>query len=110
MKKAISIFCLGLVALCALIGSGCHKQSAVTSSAPQTLEEGMAQLQAALASASPQARSNFYNGVGMGMRYGDYNKATAALQQIASDPSLKEEQKKLVSTVGDLIKKAAETK
>ncbi len=97
--RVISIVTAGVLAFC---GAGCHKQSA-SSERPKSLNEGVIELQAALVNASPQAQSNFYNGVSYGIRYSDYAKALAALQQIASDPSLNDQQKKLVSDVGDLL-------
>lgn len=94
-----------LAGLLALAGTGCHKQAA-SSEKPKTLAEGMAALQAALITASPQAHSNYY-ALYLGTRYSDFAKATTALQQIASDPSLNDQQKKLVSDVSDLVKQAA---
>ena len=43
----------------------------------------------------------------MGLRYGNTAKAVAALQQIGSDPSLNEQQKKLVGQVTDLVNQSA---
>lgn len=107
MKTPKFIFSIALGSLLALGGAGCHKQSAASSAAPATLEEGLTKLQAALATASPQAQSNFFNGLSTGIRYADYAKASAALQQIATDPGLNDQQKKLVSDVGDLLKQKA---
>ena len=103
MKKTICILSIVVGGLLALGGAGCHKQTASTDR-PKSLEEGMSQLQAALAAASPSVRSNFNNGVADGVRYGNFPKAAAALQLIASDPSLTEPQKKLVNDVGELLK------
>ncbi len=82
---------------------GCHKQSA-TSGVPKTLDDGVAQLQAALNGANQETRSNFFSGVLYNIRYDNYKQASAALQQIAADPSLNDQQKKLASEVGDLLK------
>ena len=88
-------------------GIGCHKSTNATGgNAPKTIEEGVANLQAAVATASPEVQSNFYQGVSYGIRYGDYAKASSSLQQIASDPSLNDQQKKAVSDVSDLLKQA----
>jgi hypothetical protein len=110
MKLTAWIFLVVLGGLLALGGAGCHKQGGSGPlEKPKTLEEGMTQLQAALATASPQAQSNFYNGVATGIRYGDQAKATAALQQIAGDPSLNDQQKKLVGDVIELLNQAKPT-
>jgi hypothetical protein len=98
----VSILIAGILAFA---GAGCHKQAA-SSEQPKTLAEGMTALQAALTTASPQAHSNYY-ALYLGTRYSDFAKATTALQQLASDPSLNDQQKKLVSDVSDLVKQAA---
>ena len=105
MKKTLGILSVTISGLLALSSAGCHHKA--ESAQPQTLQEGLAQLQASLATASPQAQSNFFSGVSYGIRYGSYAKASVALQQIASDPSLNDQQKKLVSAVSDLVQKEA---
>jgi hypothetical protein len=84
---------------------GCHKHAATTS-APKTLEEGMANLRVAMATASPEVQSNYYHSVTYGIRYGDYANASLALQRIAGDASLNDQQKKAVSDVDELLKQA----
>ena len=86
-------------ALLAFSMAGCKRQA----SQPQTLEEGLTQLQAALVKASPEVQNNFYNGVQIGIRYDKYADALAALGRIASDPSLNPQQKKLVAEVTALM-------
>lgn len=99
MKPGLKI--LMVVGLLAFAGTGCHKQAA-SSEKPKTLAEGIAALQTALTTASPQAHSNFSDAY-TGIRYSDFGKATNALQKLASDPSLNDQQKKLVSDVSDLV-------
>ena len=106
MKTTTSLLALTLGGLLALGGTGCHRQSGSSSAPPKTLEEGLVQLCTTLATASPEAQSNLTR-VSYGVRYGDFAKASLALQRIASDPGLNPEQKKLVSDVGDLVKQAA---
>ena len=107
MKTTTSLLALTLGGMLVLGGTGCHRQSASSSAPPKTLEEGVTQLTTTLAGSSPQVQSNLYNGVLYGIRYSDFTKASLALQQIATDPGLNPEQKKLVNDVGDLLKQAA---
>jgi hypothetical protein len=86
---------------------GCHKN--VATSKPKTLEEGVARLRTALISANPEIQSNLYSGVCYDIRYGYLAKASLALQSIASDPSLNEQQKNAVNDVGDLLKQTIES-
>jgi hypothetical protein len=109
VKTTNYLFSFAIGSLLVFGGMGCHKQTA-SFERPKTLDEGIVQLQAALATASPDARSNFNVGVNYNVRYENYAKADAALQQIASDPSLNDQQKKLVSDVSDLVKQAAAAK
>ncbi|HWX20612.1 MAG TPA: hypothetical protein VN578_12000 [Candidatus Binatia bacterium] len=102
MKKLTWVLGLLTAGVLALSGAGCKKQAA--SQNPQTLQDGVAQLSASLATASPEVRSNLYSGVAFGIRYGKYVDAMMALDQIASNPSLNEQQKKLVNNVLDLLK------
>jgi hypothetical protein len=107
VKKTIYIPAVIIVSLLVLGSTGCHRKAA-ESARPKTLEEGMTQLQAVLATASPQAQSNFYNGVSYGIRYGKYSQASLSLQQIASDPSLTDQQKQVVNGFNELLKQAIE--
>jgi hypothetical protein len=106
VKKTIYISAVIIVSLLVLGSAGCHRK--VESEHPKTLEEGMTQLQAVLVAASPQAQSNFYNGVSYGIRYGKYSQASLSLQQIASDPSLTDQQKQVVNGFNELLKQAIE--
>ena len=71
---------------------------------PKTLQDGLSQMQASLGTASPAAQSNFYNHVQAGFRYDNLQQSLNGLEAIATDPSLNEQQKKLVSDVIALFK------
>ena len=106
MNTRVNSVYIIIVAVLAAFGSiGCHKQT-VSTAVPQTLPDAMTQLQVALANSSAETQSNL-GGVYLGIRYADYAKAGASLQQISSDPGLNDNQKKLVSEVDALLKKAA---
>jgi hypothetical protein len=103
-----TILCVAYILLGNLIvfgGLGCHKNTAATGQ-PQTIQEAVAQLQTALSSASPDVQSNLYHGVSHSIRNGDYAGASAALQQIASDPSLNQQQQAAVSNASNLLNQA----
>lgn len=85
---------------------GCHRQASAVP--PKTLGEAVTLLRASLVTASPQVQSNFYHGVSMGIRYGDYAGAEFALEQVGDDPSLTGPQKQLVAQVSNLVKQADE--
>jgi len=80
--------------------AGCTKQAA---GKPQTLEEAIVQLRAALVKASPDVQRGFYNGVDYGIHYGNYADALMALDRIRNDPSLNDQQKKLIEQVSGLL-------
>ena len=103
MKKIIHLLAILLGTFIVLSGVGCHKGGA-SGAAPKTLEESMANLRSALATASPEVQSNLYHGVNFNIRYGDYAKASATLQQMAGEASLNDQQKKAVTEANDLIK------
>ena len=103
MKKTTWILSILSAGLIALSGVGCKKESA--SRQPQTLQDGIAQLRTALATANPQVQSNLYNGVVYGVRYGKYMDTLVALDQIASDSSLNDAQKKAVNDMIEMVKK-----
>jgi hypothetical protein len=54
--------------------------------------------------ASPAAQSNFCNQVQAGFRYDNLQQSLNGLENIAADPSLNEQQKKLVSDVMAMVK------
>jgi len=103
MKKTSWILSMLLGSLLAFSGAGCKKQAA--SEPPQTLDQGVQQLRAALVAANPEVQSNLYSGVVYGIRYGNFMDALIALDRIGSNPSLNEQQKKTVNQVAELLKK-----
>jgi hypothetical protein len=102
VKQKIWILAVLTCALLAAVGIGCKKQAAAQG--PRTLEDAVAELRAALATASPEARSNLYGGVVFGIRYGDYPRAMVAMDRIVKDPSLNDGQKKVANSVLELLK------
>jgi hypothetical protein len=104
MKKTLWILSALLGSWLAFSGAGCNHQAA--SERPQTLEDGVAQLRKVLVNASPEVQSNLYSGVAYSIRYGNFIGAAGALDQIASNPSLNDQQKKKVNEVVDLLKQA----
>jgi hypothetical protein len=84
-------------------GAGC-KKGAAANAPPQSLQEGVKQLRAALLKASPEVQSNLYSGVVYNVHYAKYPDALAALERIAGDPGLDAGQKKLVNDVTQLVK------
>jgi hypothetical protein len=104
MKKTSWIICILTAGLIAFSGVGCKKQAA--SGQPQTLQDGVAQLRKALVGANAQVQSNLYSGVDYGIRYGKFMDALAAMDQITSDPSLNDAQKKAANNVIQLLQQA----
>ena len=104
MKATTQILAAATAVLLALGGAGCKKQQAAAAQSPKTLEEGVTQLRIAFNNAGPKLQNDLYNGVDSGVHYGNYKEAAAALARIASDPSLNEQQKKLVNAVSELLK------
>ena len=96
-----------MAGILAFSAAGCNKKEAAAGR-PETLQDGMMRLRAALTTASPEVQSNLYYGVNHGIRYADYRHAALALQQIDGDPSLTAEQKKVVNDVNELLKQAIE--
>jgi len=104
LTKTIRIFFIVLGGGLAFGAAGCHKNA--SAQAPQTLEQGLAGLRAALASANPEVQSNFYRGVSYDIRYRDYAGAALALQRLAGDPSLNGHQQQAVNEVSERLKQA----
>jgi hypothetical protein len=98
-RRIFSLLAAALVCFCQ---AGCKGKA--PSGKPQTLEEGVSQLRAALLNANPDVQSNLYSGVAYSIRYENYLGALVALDRIASDSSLNGQQKKLVNEVAELIK------
>ncbi|HVM49667.1 MAG TPA: hypothetical protein VMU04_16690 [Candidatus Acidoferrum sp.] len=101
MKTLACLFSAFVAGSLALAVTGCHKETA--SQQPQTLDGSVVQLRAALAKTTPQIQSKLYDGVVYNIRYEKYVDALAALDSIASDPSLTEPQKMAVSNTLSLL-------
>jgi hypothetical protein len=106
VKKRTWLLWIVMGSLLALSGAGCSKKA--VSAPPQTLQQGVAQLRAALLTADPEVQRELYNRVVRGIRYRQYPQALAALDRIASNPSLNDQQKKIVNDVAELLKQAAQ--
>ena len=104
MKKTTWMLSVLIGSLLAFSGAGCKKNA--VPAPPQTIEEGVAQLRAALVTANREVQSNLYSGVAYGIRYGRLTDALGALDQIAANPTLDDRQKKIVSDVRELLKQA----
>lgn len=102
MKRSTWILSILTAVLFAAVAVGCKKQG--SSQRPQTLEEGVEQLRAALINANAEVQSNLYSGVSYSIRYGSYEQALMAMDRILNDPSLTEPQKKVANGVLDLLK------
>ena len=95
-----TIWLIAVLLLC-FSGAGCKKSGAGTAKTP---EEASFQLRMSLDKASPEVRKLFFDKVDPGVRYDKYPEALAALDQIASDPSIKEDQKKLITQLANMLK------
>jgi len=95
MKK-LNILCgLAACGLILLASAGCSGKKTVANQV-KTVEQSMADLRSAMATASPEVQSNFYQGVTYSLRYGKTDVAVATLQQMSGDASLKPDQKQAV--------------
>jgi len=99
MKMVTRLLCALTAALVIASAAGCKKGGSA-GEAPKTIQDGLTQMQASLGTASRAAQSLFYQRVQTAYRYDNYPDGIAALEQIAADPSVNEQQKKLA---GDLI-------
>jgi hypothetical protein len=106
VKKTTGLLSIVLSGFVALSGAGCKNKAAP--GPPQTLEQGVAQLRAALSAAGPDVQSNLYSGVIRGVRYGQFLEALAALDRIAGNPGLNDGQKKIVNDMAELLKQAVQ--
>jgi hypothetical protein len=99
---------LGILVAAIFVLMGCGKSAPP----PPLTAEGVAidlpKLQAAFPSPTPEIRSRLEE-TAFGLRYDDYNKALAQLDQLANAPNLTEQQKKAVSDVAAQVKKAADS-
>jgi hypothetical protein len=95
-----TIWLIAVLLLC-LSSPGCNKSGAGTAKTP---EEASFQLRMSLQKASPELQKLYSEKVDLGVRYDRYPEALAALDQMASDPSIKEDQKKLITQLADMLK------
>jgi len=108
MKTTLRILSIVLGSLLIFGAMACHKNNAAAQG-PKTLQQGLAELGTALASANPDVQKNLSHGVSFNIRYGEYAKASLALQSIASDPSLSAQQQQAVNEVSNLLAQALES-
>ena len=102
-KWIMTLVFAGVLAL-----AGCGKKEA-----PVPVVQGVTvdwpKLQQAFSTASPEVQ-NIVPDVEMGVRYGDYPRAFAALAKLDSAPGVTEDQKKVIAEVAEQIKQLAAKK
>ncbi|HLH55540.1 MAG TPA: hypothetical protein VKY92_18210 [Verrucomicrobiae bacterium] len=105
MKKSILVVSLACAAI--LAGAGCKKPSDVPAAAQVNgVTVDLPKLNEAFANSSQEIRTTVTQ-VGFNIRYTKYEDALMALDKLANDPSVTEDQKKVVSLVIDEVKKLA---
>jgi hypothetical protein len=88
-------------------GEGCKKKAAGPAKTP---EDASFQLRLSFGpNTSPQVKDLYFNKVDPGIRYDRFQEAIAALDQMSADPSVKEEQKKLITQLSDILKAKSAT-
>jgi hypothetical protein len=107
VKGTIWLLLVLLGSLLCFSGAGCKKQTATGQA--KTPEEAAFQLRVSLGNASQPVQNLYYDKVDPGVRYNRYQEALTALDQMAADPSLKEEQKKLITQLSDILKAKSAT-
>jgi hypothetical protein len=95
-----TIWLIAVLLLC-FSSPGCKKSGTGTAKTP---EEASFELRMSLQTASPELRKIYTDKVDPGVRYDKYPEALAALDQMASDPSIKEDQKKLITQLANMLK------
>jgi hypothetical protein len=100
-----STICLIAVLVLCFGSAGCNKNP--VSGTAKTPEEASFQLRMSLEKASPDLRKLYDDKVDPGVRYDRYPQALAALDQMANDPSIKPDQKKLITQLADMLKPKA---
>ena len=85
---------------------GCKKAEPPATANVNGIAVDLPKLQQAFANA-PQDVIAIVNQVGFGIRYNDYMKALGALDQLTTNPSVTEPQKKIVNDVIEQVKKLA---
>src|ERR1035437_6529209 len=87
--------------------TGCGKKE-TPAPAPMGVTVDIPKLQQAFANTTPDLQAALSE-VTMGMRYGDYPRAFAALEKLANAPGIPDAQKKIVGKVTEQIKALAST-
>ena len=98
---------LGLVAATGLVAAGCSKSDKTPASAEVngvTLD--LPKFNEAFAEADPEVKRTATE-VGFNVRYGKYEEAMMALDKLVNDPKVNDNQKKIVNTLIDQVKKLA---
>lgn len=105
--KTINRWFPGLIAAGLLLAAGCGKSNS-TQTAPQWngVTVDLPKLTEAFANSSQELKST-ETMVGFNIRYGKYEEALMALDKLVSDPAVTEDQKKVVNTVIEQVKKLA---
>ncbi len=102
VKSTIWLIAVLLGLLC-FSGSGCKKENSFTGT-PKNAEEASLQLRMSLDTASPEVKNIFYDKVENGVRYGKYQDAITALDQLVAQPGVTDKQKKLATQLSDMLK------
>jgi hypothetical protein len=98
-----TIWLIAVVSLLCFSGPGCNKNAGTA----KTAEEASFQLRLALDKASPEVKRLYFDKVDPAVRYDKYPEALAALDQMANDPSVKPDQKKLITQLANMLKAKA---
>jgi len=104
--KAINCWFPGLIAAALLLAGGCGKSSAPMAPQVNGVTVDLPKLTEAFANSSQELKST-QTQVGFNIRYGKYEEALMALDKLASDPAVTEDQKKVVNIVIEQVKKLA---
>lgn len=101
------ILVIGLTGAALLAGSGCKKGSDMPAASQiNGVTVDLPKLNEAFANSSQELRS-LVTQVGFNIRYTKYEDALMALDKLANDPNVTEDQKKVVNQLIDQVKKLA---
>ena len=98
-----TIWLIAVLLLC-FSGAGCKKKYVGTAKTP---EEASFQLRMSLQTASPELQKLYSEKIDPAVRYDRYPEALAALDQMAGDPSIKQDQKNLITQLANMLKAKA---
>lgn len=106
MKKMKSLFCVLLCGLLFLGITGCSaKKTPKSSNEPKTVETALADLKAAMLTASPETQNKFRSDVIFPIRYSKLDVAVANLKAMAGDATLTAQQKDAANGLIQVIQK-----